>query len=410
MIFQLGFLLIVIGGFAGFHMLKCRRLFSMPVFFNVYAALYFVVGIYIYTNEVYLGMGSDGLDEIWLLALVAVISFNLGYVLFSKRESYLLDPQRPGYLPSYNALLLVVIFALTVELFVILSVGPYNYFFISRLDRFPIMKQYQPLLYLSNLINIALPFILARYFHTKSRADRNLLVFVLVHNFALAILLISRSALAYNFICLFFFLELHGVVRKKTLLVLGSAMAVLMFFYKGILYGVILDKEYQSFNPGEFINWIRNSEIMMNSAFDSSWLPNNSYFLAFKSMFVISPKEDALSEWFINEFYSDRVVSGLTYGFSGLIEGYLYVGVLGVFLHFFVIGLVFAMLERIRGALKLVVMVSVIFIMFRIFRSEIYNFVKTFVWYYAYEALFIVFVDRVLRWYSKSVYLGRVRT
>ncbi len=226
--------------------------------------------------------------------------------------------------------------------------------------------------------------------------------FVIMHNLFFAIMLISRSALVYNFICIFFFLELHGYIKRRTLVLSGVGMALLMFFYKGLLYGLILDQEYESFNPGEFINWIRNSEIIMNHAFDSSFLPNNSYWLAVKSIFVISPEEQALSEWFIAEFYSDRVVSGLTYGFSGLIEGYLYLGTVGVFLHFFFFGFVFAVFERAGGALRLMLTVTSIYVMYRLFRSELYNFVKTYVWFYLYQFLIIYFFDQFLRWISAS--------
>jgi hypothetical protein len=175
-----------------------------------------------------------------------------------------------------------------------------------------------------------------------------------------------------------------------------------MFFYKGFLYGVILDKDYEKFNPGEFINWIRNSEIMLSNGYDYTYLPNNSYLLALKSLFIISPDDDALSEWFISEFYSDRVVSGLTYGFSGLIEGYLYIGVLGVVIHFFGVGVLFGLLERLRGSFRLAISIFVMFIMFRVFRSEIYNFIKTFSWFYFYQAIAIVIIDTIIKWYRTN--------
>ena len=395
---KLLFLLALQSFFIFFHLNRAGRLFSIPVFFNLYSILYFVVGGYFYSDIVYGGGTSAELELILDLSVFAVLGFNVGYIYTSRGYAKINVPA-DGYVPRSDTLLIVVGVALMAELFVIIMVGPYNYFFIDRLSRFPIMKSYQSILYVANLMNIALPFILARYFSTKSLLDKKLLYFVLAHNIFLAVLLISRSALAYNFICLFFFLELHGRIRMGALMFLGGVMAVLMFFYKGFLYGVILDKEYEKFNPGEFINWIRNSEIMLSNEFDYTYLPNNSYLLALKSMVVVSPSEEALSEWFISEFYADRVVSGLTYGFSGLIEGYLYLGVLGVALHFIAVGLVFGLFERLRGSFRLVITISVMFIMFRVFRSEIYNFIKTFTWFYFYEAIAIVLLDYLIRWY-----------
>jgi hypothetical protein len=393
----------LIGLFVVYHINRGGRLFSVPVLFNGYAALYFVLGIYYYSDLVYGGGSSYELDLILSLCFFAIIFFNVGYVLVS--NGYAKIPTAKGYVgwvPRTDTLILVVIVALMAEFFVILIVGPYNYFFIDRLSRFPIMKHYQSILYIANLMNIALPFIFARYFLTKSSLDKKLLFFVLAHNLFFAVLLISRSSLAYNFICIFFFLELHGHVKRSTLIISGLLMSILMFFYKGFLYGVILDKDYEKFNPGEFINWIRNSEIMLSNGYDYTYLPNNSYLLALKSLFIISPDDDALSEWFISEFYSDRVVSGLTYGFSGLIEGYLYIGVLGVVIHFFGVGVLFGLLERLRGSFRLAISIFVMFIMFRVFRSEIYNFIKTFSWFYFYQAIAIVIIDTIIKWYRTN--------
>lgn len=382
--------------FCGLHYYRSKRVLNTGLIFNAYSILYFGVGIQYYSNEYYGGGFSYELSLLSVLCLVALLAFNLVYILFSGRACEFSGFEL-SYCPRFDTLFLLVVVALLAEFFIIGVVGPYNYFFVDRLDRFPIMKKYQAVLYLSNLMNIALPFILYRYNLTKSEMDKKLLIFVLCHNFFFAIMLISRSALVYNFLCLFYWLESTGRVKQKTILLGGAVMVFVIFFYKGFLYGVILDKEYESFNPGEFINWIRNSELVLQAGIDSDNLPNNSYVLALKSLVVMSPKEDALSEWFIKEFYSDRVVSGLTYGFSGVIEGYLYLGAVGVFLHFCFVGGLFALIERSKGAVKVALVVCLLFLMFRIFRSEIYNFLKTYSWFYVYQIFFLVMLDHLIR-------------
>lgn len=399
-------LAILIVTLIAFHIHKTGRLFAIPVFFNAYAFLYFVVGCAYYYQDVHLGVMTYEVELIVYLCFFAVLAFNASYTFFSRGEGRR-SGLEGGYIPRFDTLLLVIFVALIAELFVIGAVGPYKYFFIDRLDRFPIMKNYQSILYVANLFNIALPFAIARYNSTNAVLDKRLLYFILAHNLIFAVVLISRSALVFNFICLFYFLEFRGVFRRGALMLGGALMVIIMFFYKGFLYGFILDKEYESFNPGEFINWVRNSEIMLSNGFDSSILPNNSYLLAIKSLVVISPDEDAISEWFIEEFYSDRVVSGLTYGFSGLLEGYLYLGVLGVILHFSVIGVLFGLIERIKGSLKYVISVCLMFIMFRLFRSEIYNFTKTFSWFYMYQVLFIFALNGLVKWYNRNKILWR---
>jgi hypothetical protein len=401
MTIQLLLLGLTIVFFSAYHLRRQKRFFNLAVFFNAYSFLYFFVGIQIYDTEILKGGGSTELDLLTNLSTLAVICFNLFYLLTSK--SYRKNQTEPfGYIPKYQTLVLVTAFGLAVEIVVIGLVGPYNFFFITRLDRFPILKQYQHLLFITNIINIALPFALARYFTTKSQKDKRLALFILLHNLSLAVLLISRSALAYNFICLFFFLEAHKIITRKTIAITGIALAFAMFFYKGILYGLILGAEYELYSPGEFINWIRNSITIISNNITAQNLPNNSYILATKSLFIPSPSEEALSEWFIKEYYSARAVAGLTYGFSGLIEGYIYLKHIGVAIHFAIIGVAFGIIERRKTITRQVITITILFIMFRIFRSEIYNFAKTFTWYYLYQILAILIFDKILSKYKKT--------
>ncbi|WP_378080044.1 hypothetical protein [Cobetia amphilecti] len=265
------------------------------------------------------------------------------------------------------------------------------------------MNQYQNILFIAKVVDVALIFSIFRFFKFKTSRDRYLTSAILFYNLFFAIILISRSSLAFNFICVFFFLELFKVISTKKILLLGLSMAACMFFYKGVLYAWILDDaDYGSYNPGEFVNWIRNSMTMLKEGYTSDMLPNNSYWIALKSIFMVDPGGEGLSVWFIKEFYSDSYVSGLTYGFSGIIEGYLYLGTIGVFLHFLLIGIFFSYLEKKPSAIKIVLVICAMFIMFRLFRSEIYNFARTYSWYYVYQVLIIVVFDIFLKRWKKE--------
>jgi hypothetical protein len=76
--------------------------------------------------------------------------------------------------------------------------------------------------------------------------------------------------------------------------------------------------------------------------------------------------------------------------------------VLGVVIHFFGVGVLFGLLERLRGSFRLAISIFVMFIMFRVFRSEIYNFIKTFSWFYFYQAIAIVIIDTIIKWYRTN--------
>jgi len=149
-------------------------------------------------------------------------------------------------------------------------------------------------------------------------------------------------------------------------------------------------------NPGEIVNWIRNSEVLLDNHVTGKDLPENSYLLALKSLVVISPATDAPAEWFVKNFFRDAV-PGYTRGFSGLLEGYLYFKEVGVILHFFFIGVVFALLQNLKTLYSFVLTLFFCYATFRLFRSEAYNFVKYMQWYYVIPMAAIFIFDRMLR-------------
>jgi hypothetical protein len=393
------FLILTVAISASYIYLKYHGyLFNLGLFFNAYAVLYFFVGLNLYKYNALGGYVSSDLLNIAWLSLVALISFNTFYLLFTVLFKKNIRDDELVTTPSFNAVMLLFMLGVIAQFFILFKVGPFNFFFIDRLDRFPIMKQYQAIVFIAKVSNIALIFALARYFYVGSPKDKLLAKIILSYNLFFAIMLISRSELAFTFIALFYFLEKTGKVKTKSIVILGFMMALLMFSYKGILYFYILgDENYGTFNPGEFINWIRNSLLLIDSKMDSNSLPNNSYLLALEGVFNPSPNGIPLSEWFIQYFYPNKVVTGLTYGFSGVIEGYLYSKELGVVLHFLLIALIFSLIERSKNIISIALTVCALFIMFRLFRSEIYNFTRTFVWYYLYQILAFYIVDKVLK-------------
>ncbi|MDI5885748.1 O-antigen polymerase [Cobetia amphilecti] len=389
--------------FSLYFWFRFKRIFCLPILFNAYAFLYFVVGCIIYKYDILNGKNDEYLTLVSFLTFVACLGFNIGYVLIPKKYRYDKNIILRAYTPSFQSVAALFFIGVLAQSYVILKVGPIDFFLIDRKDRFPIMNQYQNILFIAKVVDVALIFSIFRFFKFKTSRDRYLTSAILFYNLFFAIILISRSSLAFNFICVFFFLELFKVISTKKILLLGLSMAACMFFYKGVLYAWILDDaDYGSYNPGEFVNWIRNSMTMLKEGYTSDMLPNNSYWIALKSIFMVDPGGEGLSVWFIKEFYSDSYVSGLTYGFSGIIEGYLYLGTIGVFLHFLLIGIFFSYLEKKPSAIKIVLVICAMFIMFRLFRSEIYNFARTYSWYYVYQVLIIVVFDIFLKRWKKE--------
>lgn len=369
---------------------KTRCLVSLGLVFNAYAGLYFVVGLSYYSLYLMPRFAESHMITIANLSLVGILAFNFVYLLAGKSR---FDEVRGG-VPSRNFFLFVFAIAVFAKLFVIFKVGVVEFFYIDRADRFPILKKYQKILLISHFAKITLVVFFWRYFNFRKRADLKLLVLNFGYLTLMAILFISRAELAFLGICSFYFLDRYNVVKKSKIISIALILVVVMFFYKGVLSGLLLPEQTgKTFNPSEFINWIRNSMILLENRVDMHMLPENSYLLAFKGLVV--PKIEALapSEWFIREFYPLKVKEGLTYGFSGVLEGYLFLGYFGTAIHFSVIALLFSCIERTRGVIHVMLTVCALFIMFRLFRSELYNFFRTYTWYFVYPSLLMVFAN-----------------
>ncbi|WP_273851791.1 O-antigen polymerase [Guptibacillus spartinae] len=368
---------------------KEKYLFSLNTIFNAYALLYFFYGLFVFNFR---PSEMNIKTELITLAIIAVISFNLTYYIFKKKIIKPLFKFEETTLSNSVGIILMVI-GLSAELILILKVGPINFLTMDRYERFPILKQNDYLVYLINLINISLAIFLNNYLKYKDDFSKKLLYFCTLHNILYFILMISRSHLLLNFIIFGYLLERYNKLKKKSIIIYGSVLVFVMFFYKSFLYSVLLGKSEIYFNYGEVVNWIRNSILLFNLGIDSNDLPNNSYLLALKSLFVLSPKEDALSEWFVYTFFPSQATEGFTMGFSGLIEGYLYMNTLGVVLHFALIGFICAMFEKRETDLFTIIKIFLLYTLYKVFRSEIYNFVKSSYWYYIVPILGVYFFD-----------------
>ncbi|MEQ7803158.1 hypothetical protein C2I27_03220 [Priestia megaterium] len=379
--------------FLFFSIKKEKYLFNLNTFFNAYALMYFSYGIFLMKPQ--LEVLPYG-ETLIYMAIISIVSFNLIYYLSRKRIITPLFSTHENHI-SNNTGIIILIIGILAELLLIVNVGPFEFFTLDRYERFPILKKYDYLMYFVNLINISLAIFLNNYLKNKDKQSKRLLLFCTFHSILYFIVMISRNDLLLTFIIFAYFLERYGKVRKVQLIVSGSILAFIMFFYKSFMYSVLLGQSEVYFNYGELVNWIRNTIVIMNSGITADQLPNNSYILTLKSFFVISPKEDALSEWFVKTFYPESAVDGFTMGFSGLIEGYLYSGLAGVMIHYSMIGLIFGNLEKRQTVLFNLIRLFLLFTLYKLFRSEIYNFVKGSYWYYVLPIIGIYYFDILLK-------------
>ena len=374
------------------------HIMQLGIFFNLLAMAYMVFGLAISWNQV--SEYTFMLEQIGWMSVIAVIGFNISYIVFRSYPSRVAW-RSPDYLPSHTALLFFTGIGLSFQLAAILLTGPLDFFLSDRVDRFAFFHYRKAMFYLGNLTNVCLPIILLRYLTFGQQNDRKLFYFLLCYSLLYGIVTISRFDLSITLIVILYFWERSGTLRPYVIIGILLIAFVISIFFKPAFYEVILDKPYQRlFDYNEYTNWIRHTVLLMSRP--EVELPHNGYLLTLKSLFVLSPEQESLSEWFFREFYLDKKVlfPGLGYGFSGLWEGYVANGLTGIALHFAFFGALFGLIERSPTAMRHVFIVFAMILAYRLFRSEVYNFTKTYAWYFAYPTFAIVVADKFMSWAS----------
>lgn len=398
MLFALGVATLAVG-FSVWHYRRRPYVLQLGVWFNVCAVAYMGFGLAVATALMQTHHGA-ALAEIGRMSFAAVFGFNVAYLAASFR-ALPRTGMATGHLPSHTSLLFAVVVAFAFEAAAVLFIGPLNFVFTDRVQRFGMMAGYKELFWVANMLNVCLPFALLRLWRFRQRRDLILSSVLLAHGVLLGFLTISRFDLAIIALVGLFLLERAGRLRTAPLLCIVVAGFAATLFYKPQLYSVLLNREYPSpIDFSEYVNWIRHTITMLGSP--EVAMPHNGYGLALKSLFVPSPAEDSLAEWFFVEFFRERALlfPGLGYGFTGVWEGYSANGLAGVALHFAFFGAAFGLLERSASPTRLVLTVLALILTYRLFRSEAYNFVKTFAWYFAYPTFAIVVFDRFVAWAS----------
>ncbi len=392
---------LVASGCIALYFVQHGRVMQLGIYFNLCALAYMVFGLFISRVDMARGYAFE-LEQIGWMSVFALLGFNLAYMI-ARAPPHRVVRRPSDYLPSHTTLLFIVGVGLVFELAAILLIGPLDFILSDRIERFAMISPRKALFYMANVMNICLPIALLRYFKYKQRHDRNLFYFLVCHTLFLGIVTISRYDLSLLVLCLLYFYERNGSLRPRVVFAVLLFAFVATMFFKPALYKILLDQSYVRITDvNEYSNWIRHTVLLMTRP--EVELPHNGYVLALKSLVVMSPQQDALSEWFFREFFPERMIlfPGIGYGFSGVWEGYVANGLTGGALHFGFFGALFGLLERSPTAMRHVFIVFALFLTYRLFRSEVYNFVKTYAWYFAYPTFAIVIADKFLNWASKQ--------
>ena len=375
---------------------KHTQLINIGSMFNLLSIIYFVIGIYIY-NNIYNGIFDKELLIISNLAICAVIAFNLGYFsMYILRRTNIYVKKYTDVsikIPDNKLIVLILIISIGIQLLLVLNIGPLNFIFMDRTERFHYFYQNIGLVYISNFIYIIYILYSINFIYYNNKKYKKLFYFTFIYILIWGLITISRNDLLIIFLTLLYISEKKGLVSTYKIIMYSISFLLLLLFFKGIMYMFILNNiSQEGINFGEIVNWIRNSITIMHESNYS--YEHFSYFITIKGIFTpLIDKMEPLSNWFMSEYYPIAYANGNKYGFSGLIEGYMMGGYHYTFIHFFITGLFVAYFSFGKTWLHMIISIMIILIMYKLFRSESYNFYRQIFWYTIYPILLIKLIS-----------------
>ena len=185
-------------------------------------------------------------------------------------------------------------------------------------------------------------------------------------------------------------------VSSQKILLYTTLLIVFFLFFKQILYTQLLAQE-RALGPdySELINWVRNTINTINSKIKYEY---NPYLVTIEGVFnpfIIFDKP--LSNWYIKNFFYKNYLAGNKYGFSFIAESY----VAGSPYLLIIVYSFYGYLSKKISFKKVspvnsVVQITVILMMYKLFRSESYNFFRSIVWSYFIPLIIIQFFFHII--------------
>lgn len=365
------YLLVLSSGIFSYKIyLRSKYVLDLGILFNVFIIIYSVIGINIYWTV--FNSNKDVLEEIIKVIFFSSIAFNLVY---SRTES-LNSLNRTIRTPS--PFIINFLFFLIAVSYLCLMIMK-GVLFVDRTLAFSVLYQNKYFFLLSSF-QLVLYIIIAFNYYTK----RSLWFFYIATSYLLflAILTISRHDFFAIFIVNVFFMIRTNRLSSFKLILYSIILFAFFLFFKQILYVQILGVHYNS-EPdyGEVINWIRNTINTLNSNISYEF---NPYLVTLEGVFnPFIDSEKPLTNWYIKTFFYDRFLAGNKFGYSFIGESYMAGSPYLLIFVFSFYGYLFKKISfKTISPTTSVIQIVVFLMMYKLFRSESYNFFRSIVWSY----------------------------
>jgi hypothetical protein len=379
---------------------KHGYILNLGSFFNILSIVYLVTGVFVY-DIIQEGFYTSQLLTISTLSIIAVIAFNFGYMTFSK--SFKGVNFYNIRLPSDKVIFLIAIIGILANLYLVFSSEGFNFFSMTRTDRFKYLSQHSNVVYLGSMLVVVYIHFSIKFVLLKIHSAKKYFYLFLGYFILWGFLTISRNDFLIVFLVLASVLQLSGKLKNISTIWYGLLFLMFIIFYKGIMYIYFLDNfTHEGLNFGEIVNWIRNTIIVIDDS--PVQFEHFSYWTTIKGIVMPFVSEyEPLSNWFMSTYYPGQYSDGNKYGFTGVAEGYIMGSWIFTFIHFFITGVLMSYFSINNTWIKIFLSIASMLILYKLFRSESYNFYRTLFWYSIYPLLIIQTVSIILTRQRKSI-------
>lgn len=382
-----------------FKILKqSKHIFNIGIFFNVLLFLYGVIGLltysYVFNNE------EKILKEIALIILLSSIAFNLTYL---KTKPLKKINKVIGDTHHYISNIIFILCSFTSLFLLIYNDG----LLVDRTDSFGVLYENKYIFLINSTISISYIQICFNYYFKNKKT---FFYFSTLYLLIFSIISISRFDLFLVFVTNAYFLNKSNKISNKIIIIYSVLLLILFLFYKQILYQYVLNSNYNNYvaDYGELINWLRNTLNVVNSYESYNYQP---YYITIEG--IINPfinSDKALTNWYMNTFHYDKLLAGNKYGFSFIGESYLAGGFHLLIFVFAFYGYLFKKISFIKltkttTVIQVIIMIS----LYKLFRSESYNFFRSIVWSYLIPLCLIQTISSFLNEISKKIHRSSLR-
>lgn len=361
-----------------FH--NSKSILNLGIIFNLLIIVYAVIGVNIYSQV--FNSNLESLEEILKVVFLSSIAYNLVFNYTNSLYSFnkVIKTPEPHLINS-----LFTIISLTYLSIIIFK----GILFVDRTQAFYLLYQNKYIFLLSSFQTVL--YILIAFNHYYKRKARFYFKTATLYLVIMSLITISRHDLFSIFVVNIFFLIKSNRVSSQKILIYTTLLIVFFLFFKQILYTQLLAQE-RALGPdySELINWVRNTINTINSKIKYEY---NPYLVTIEGVFnpfIIFDKP--LSNWYIKNFFYKNYLAGNKYGFSFIAESY----VAGSPYLLIIVYSFYGYLSKKISFKKVspvnsVVQITVILMMYKLFRSESYNFFRSIVWSYFIPLIIIQF-------------------